>query len=107
MYFPSKCIYFIYFIFTEITCTRMSLNLTEGIHVMKNSHSYNFQEIVTMSCKVGFTGTTVTSQCTDANTWSQKTPICTSKVLYIHQTSGLGNEAPLLISFAFFRYAKY
>jgi hypothetical protein len=79
----------------------MSLNLTEGINVMKNSHSYNFQEIVTMSCTVGFTETTITSQCTDVNTWSQKTPICTNKILYIHQTIGLGNEAPPLISSAF------
>jgi hypothetical protein len=78
----SKCIYYIYLLFTEITCTRMSLSLTEGINVMNNTHSYNYREMVTMSCKSGLTGTTVTSQCTDVNKWSQKPPICASKISF-------------------------
>jgi hypothetical protein len=80
-YFLSECIYYIYLLFTEITCTDMSLNLTEAITVMKISHSYNYLEMVTMSCQTGYIGTHVTSQCTDVNTWSQKPPICTSKIL--------------------------
>ena len=80
-YFLSECIYYIYLLFTEITCTDMSLNLTEAINVMKISHSYNYLEMVTMSCQTGYIGTHVTSQCIDVNTWSQKPPICTSKIL--------------------------
>ena len=59
----------------------MSLNLTEDIHVIKYVHNYNFNETVTMSCIYGFIGTTVTLQCTDVNKWSNKPPICTSKIL--------------------------
>lgn len=72
---------FIYLLFTAIICTRMSLNLTEGVNVMNNTHSYNYREMVTMSCKSGFTGTPMTSQCIDVNNWSHKSPTCTSKTL--------------------------
>lgn len=57
----------------------MSLNLTEGMTVMKNTDSYNYGEMVAMSCKSGFIGTPVTSQCIDVNTWSHSPPICTGK----------------------------
>ena len=59
----------------------MSLNLTEDIHVIKYVQNNNFNETVTMSCIYGFIGTTVTLQCTDVNKWSNKSPICTSKIL--------------------------
>jgi hypothetical protein len=79
--FLFECIYYVDVLFTEITCTRMSLNLTEGINVMKNTDRYNYREMVTMSCKSGFTCTSVTSRCTDVNKWSHKSPTCTSKTL--------------------------
>ena len=66
---------------TEIACTRMSLHLTDGIQVIQDLYRYTFQKTVTMSCKSGFSGTPVTSQCTDVNKWSHKPPICTSKIL--------------------------
>ena len=67
--------------FTEITCTLMSLNLTEDMHVIKYVQNYNVNETVTMLCISGFIGTTVKSQCTDVKKWSHKPPICTSKIL--------------------------
>jgi len=66
---------------TELTCTRMSLHLTDGIQVIQDVLRYTFHEMVTMSCKSGFIGTTVISRCTDVNKWSHKPPICTSKIL--------------------------
>ena len=35
-----------------------------------------------MSCNNGFSGTTVTARCTDVNTWSAKSPTCTSKIFH-------------------------
>jgi hypothetical protein len=68
---------------TEITCTRMSLNITEDMHAIEHAQNYNFNETVTMSCISGFIGITVTSQCTDVNKWSHKPPTCTSKILFL------------------------
>ena len=90
-FFLSKCKYYIHLLFTEITCTRMSLRLTEDIIVMKNTNSYNYREMVTIPCKSGLTGTTVTSQCIDVNKWSQKPPICASKIVL----SAISKHAPL------------
>jgi hypothetical protein len=42
--------------------------------------SYGFNEAVTMSCKYGLTGETVTAQCTDVNKWSDNTPACKRKI---------------------------
>ena len=67
---------------TEITCTRMSLHLTDGTQVIQDVHRYTFNEMVTMSCKSGFIGTTVRAQCIDVNKWSQIPPMCTSKILF-------------------------
>jgi len=33
-----------------------------------------------MSCNYGFSGNNVTARCTGLNTWSEKTPTCTSKI---------------------------
>ena len=66
---------------TEIACTRMSLNLTDGIHIIQDLNRYTLLKTVTMSCKSGFSGTPVTSQCTDVNKWSLTPPICTGKIL--------------------------
>ena len=66
---------------TEIACTRMSLHLTDGMHVIQALHRYTFHQTVTMSCKSGFNGTTVISRCTDVNKWSHTPPICTNKIL--------------------------
>ena len=35
-----------------------------------------------MSCNYGFNGKTVTARCTDVNTWSAKSPTCTSKIFH-------------------------
>ena len=40
---------------------------------------YDFNEEGTMSCNGGFSGKIVTTRCTGLNTWSEKTPTCTSK----------------------------
>jgi hypothetical protein len=45
-----------------------------------NKDSYDFNEAVTMSCKYGLTGKTVTARCTDVNKWSDNTPVCKSKI---------------------------
>ena len=50
---------------------------------MKNVHSYDFQEFVTMSCKRGFTGMNVTAQCIAVNKWSQPSAICNGKTLIL------------------------
>lgn len=104
-FFLYKCMYltelytgewrFIIFVllFTDITCTRMSLKLTEDMHVIKNVKNYNFNETVTISCISGFIRTTVTSQCTNVNKWSHTPPICTSKTLF----SAISNPIQYLI----------
>jgi hypothetical protein len=74
----TNCFYY-FLLFTGITCTRGSLNLNEHIDIMKDAHSYDFQEYVTMSCKRGFTGTNVSAQCIDVDKWSQPSPICKGK----------------------------
>ena len=40
---------------------------------------YDFNGEVTMSCNDGFSDKIVTARCTGLNTWSEKTPTCTSK----------------------------
>jgi hypothetical protein len=50
---------------------------------MTDSQSYDFQVYVTMSCKRGFTGPNVSSQCIDVNKWSQPSPICKGKVFIL------------------------
>ena len=35
-----------------------------------------------MSCNYGFSGKTVTAQCTDVNTWSANIPTCTSAIFH-------------------------
>ena len=76
-FFPDFIVFF--FLFTEITCTKESLNLTSSVNV-SNGKSYKFQDEVTMSCNTGFSGKIVTTQCTGVNKWSQKTPTCTGKI---------------------------
>ena len=66
------------FFFTEITCTQTSLLLALNVNVTNVKQSYIFNEEVTMSCNYGFSGNTVVARCTDVNTWSEKTPNCTS-----------------------------
>jgi hypothetical protein len=65
-------------LFTGITCKPLSLNFTQHAIITKEQkQSYEFQEIVTFSCKPGFTGGSMTTQCTDVDKWSPNIPICT------------------------------
>ena len=53
--------------------------MTPSVNVTNDKQSYGFNEAVTMSCKHGFIGRTVISQCTEVDTWSKNSPTCTSK----------------------------
>lgn len=77
--------YVVFFqLFTGITCKQLSLNLTQYVVITKEEkQSYDFQENVTLSCKPGFTGKSMTNQCTDVDIWSANTPICTSKFVIV------------------------
>jgi len=67
-------------LFTGITCKQLSLNLTQYVVITKEQkQSYDFQENVTLSCKPGFNGKSMTTQCTDVDKWSANIPICTGK----------------------------
>jgi len=66
---------------TELTCTRMSLHLTDGIQVIPGVYRYSFQEMAIIWCKSGFIGTAVRARCIGVSKWSQIPPICTSKIL--------------------------
>jgi hypothetical protein len=77
----SMFIVFILFLFTEITCTQKSLQLTENVNATNVKQSYNFNEAVTMSCNYGFRGKNVTARCTDLNKWSENSPTCTGKIV--------------------------
>ena len=69
---------------TGIACKQSSLNLTQyAIITNEQKPRYDFQENVTLSCKPGFTGKSITTQCTDVDKWSTNTPICTSKLVIV------------------------
>lgn len=66
--------------FTGITCKQSSLNLTQYVVITKEQkQSYDFQENVTVSCKPGFNGNSMTAQCTNVDKWSANILICTGK----------------------------
>ena len=72
-------------LFTEITCERLSLNLNQYVIITKEQKkSYEFQENVTLSCKSGFTRKSMTTRCTDVDTWSPNIPLCTSKFVIMY-----------------------
>lgn len=73
---------FVFFLFTEKTCTKSSLHLTPNVNVRNDKQRYNFNDEVTMSCNTGFIGKTVTARCTDVNAWSKNTQTCTSKFFH-------------------------
>jgi hypothetical protein len=58
--------------------------VTDDIAAILLAYSFNYMGMVIMSCKSGFTDTTVTTQCIDVNKWSHKPPICTSKIVLIY-----------------------
>jgi hypothetical protein len=67
-------------LFTGITCKPLSINLTQYVIITKEQkQSYEFQENVTLSCKHGFTGKSMATQCTGVDKWSTNIPLCTSK----------------------------
>jgi hypothetical protein len=77
-----------YFVlFSGITCTKTSLQLSHNVTVRNDQQSYIFQENVTMSCNYGVSGNNVTAQCTDVDKWSANSPNCTSKMLYFGNIS--------------------
>ena len=66
-------------LFTGITCKPLSLSFTQHAIITKEQkQSYDFQEIVTLSCKPGFTGESMTTQCTHVDKWTPNIPLCTS-----------------------------
>ena len=80
--FVVLIVLYLFFLFTEKTCTKSSLHLTPNVNVRNDKQSYDFNEEVTMSCNTGFTGKNMTSWCIDVNTWSKNTPTC--KLNYSH-----------------------
>ena len=77
-----------YFVlFSGITCTKTSLQLSHNVIVRNDQQSYKFRDEVTMSCNYGFSGNNVTAQCTGVDTWSANSPNCTSKILYFGNIS--------------------
>ena len=80
--FVVLIVVYLFFLFTEKTCTKSSLHLTPKVNVRNDKQRYDFNEDVTMSCNTGFTGKAVTARCTDVNTWSENTPTCTSKFVH-------------------------
>jgi hypothetical protein len=77
-----------YFVlFSGITCTNTSLQLSHNVTVGNDKQTYEFQEKVTMSCNYGFSGNNVTTQCTDVDKWSENSPNCTGKILYVGNIS--------------------
>ena len=77
-----------YFVlFSGITCTKTSLQLSYRVTVRNDQQSYTFQENVTMSCNYGFSGNNVTAQCIDVDKWSANSPICTGNILYVGNIS--------------------
>lgn len=84
--FSSIWPHMFFLLFTGITCKQLSLNLTQYVVITKEEkQSYDFQEIVTLSCKPGFNGKSMTAQCTDVNVWSSNIPICTSKFVILSE----------------------
>ena len=65
-----------------ITCTQTSLHLTRNVNVINYKKSYDFNDEVTMTCNTGFCGKTVTSRCTDVDTWSANQPTCTCQIFH-------------------------
>lgn len=73
-----------FLLFTVIACNQLSLNLTQYVVITKEQKtSYDFQDNVELSCKPGFTGKSMTRQCTDVNVWSSNIPVCTSKFVIL------------------------
>lgn len=77
--FVVKILVYFLFLFVGKKCTKSSLKLTPNAIVRNDKQSYDFHEEVNMSCDHGYSGRTVTTRCTDANTWSATSPDCTSK----------------------------
>ena len=88
LFFHFCGFYSIFFLFTEITCTKSSLNLTPYATVTNDKQSYIFDEEVAMSCNYGFSGKIVTARCTDADIWSKNSPTCrrTNFILAIYKS---------------------
>lgn len=72
--------FFFFILFPEIACNPISLSTSQHVtSINKDKLSYDFLENVTVSCKLGFKGQSMTTKCTDVNKWSGTTPICISK----------------------------